>query len=162
MLEVARRTAEQVFIPNTVGGGMRSAEDIRAMLSAGSDKISLNSAVVRDPALITHTSGIYGSQCIVVAIDASHDIDVPPGAVGVVSATWQADRPSVASVSAHRCSGHSSARSASRKTAALTSTSRPCSGWSVVVRRARTTGSTANWAKNSVANSAVRTSTASR
>jgi cyclase len=70
MLDVARRTAEQVFIPYTVGGGMRSAADIRAMLSAGSDKISLNSAAVRDPSLITHTSGIYGSQCIVVAIDA--------------------------------------------------------------------------------------------
>ncbi|HEX9093757.1 MAG TPA: HisA/HisF-related TIM barrel protein, partial [Coriobacteriia bacterium] len=70
MLEVARRTAEQVFIPYTVGGGMRSAADIRAMLAAGSDKISLNSAAVRDPSLITHTSGIYGSQCIVVAIDA--------------------------------------------------------------------------------------------
>ena len=70
MLEVARRTAEQVFIPYTVGGGMRSAADIRAMLSAGSDKVSLNSAAVRDPSLITHTSGIYGSQCIVVAIDA--------------------------------------------------------------------------------------------
>jgi len=70
MLDVARRTAEQVFIPYTVGGGMRSAEDIRAMLQAGCDKISLNSAAVREPKLITHTSGIYGSQCIVVAIDA--------------------------------------------------------------------------------------------
>jgi cyclase len=70
MLEVARRTAEQVFIPYTVGGGMRSSADIRAMLSAGSDKVSLNSAAVRDPSLITTTSGIYGSQCIVVAIDA--------------------------------------------------------------------------------------------
>ncbi len=70
MLDVARRTAEQVFIPYTVGGGMRSALDIRAMLAAGSDKVSLNSAAVRDPALVTHTSGIYGSQCIVVAIDA--------------------------------------------------------------------------------------------
>jgi cyclase len=70
MLEVARRTAEQVFIPYTVGGGMRSPADIRAMLQAGSDKISLNSAAVRDPSLITQTSGVYGSQCIVVAIDA--------------------------------------------------------------------------------------------
>jgi cyclase len=71
MLDVARRTAEQVFIPYTVGGGMRSAADIRAMLQAGSDKISLNSAAVRDPKLISETSGIYGSQCIVVAIDAA-------------------------------------------------------------------------------------------
>jgi cyclase len=70
MLDVAARTAEQVFIPYTVGGGMRSAADIRAMLQAGCDKVSLNSAAVADPSLVTTTSGIYGSQCIVVAIDA--------------------------------------------------------------------------------------------
>lgn len=70
MLEVARRAAEEVFIPYTVGGGMRSADDIRAMLAAGSDKISINSAAVADPALITRTARIFGSQCIVVAIDA--------------------------------------------------------------------------------------------
>lgn len=70
MLDVATRTAEECFIPYTVGGGMRTADDIRAMLKAGADKISLNSAAVRDPALITLTSRIYGSQCIVTAIDA--------------------------------------------------------------------------------------------
>lgn len=70
MLDVASRTAEECFIPYTVGGGMRTAEDIRAMLAAGADKISLNSAAVRNPSLITLTSRIYGSQCIVVAIDA--------------------------------------------------------------------------------------------
>jgi len=70
MLEVARRTAEECFIPYTVGGGMRSSADIRAMLSAGCDKISMNSAAVRAPELITETSRIYGAQCIVVAIDA--------------------------------------------------------------------------------------------
>jgi cyclase len=70
MLDVATRTAEECFIPYTVGGGMRTADDIRAMLKAGADKISLNSAAVRDPSLITLTSRIYGSQCIVTAIDA--------------------------------------------------------------------------------------------
>jgi cyclase len=70
MLDVAARTAEEVFIPYTVGGGMRSAADIRAMLRAGCDKVSLNSAAVATPGLITETSRIYGSQCIVVAIDA--------------------------------------------------------------------------------------------
>jgi cyclase len=70
MLDVARRTAEEVFIPYTVGGGMRSAADIREMLAAGADKISLNSAAVREPKLVRHTAGIYGSQCIVVAVDA--------------------------------------------------------------------------------------------
>jgi cyclase len=70
MLDVAARTAEQVVIPYTVGGGMRSAADIRAMLSAGADKTAINSAAVVDPSLITVTAGVYGSQCIVVAIDA--------------------------------------------------------------------------------------------
>lgn len=70
MLEVAARTAEEVFIPYTVGGGMRSAADIRAMLAAGADKTAINSAAVADPSLITTTTGIYGSQCIVVAVDA--------------------------------------------------------------------------------------------
>jgi cyclase len=70
MLDVATRTAEECFIPYTVGGGMRNAEDIRAMLAAGCDKISMNSAAVADPQLITTTSRIYGAQCIVVAIDA--------------------------------------------------------------------------------------------
>ena len=70
ILDVAARTAKEVFIPYTVGGGMRSAADIRAMLLAGSDKVSLNSAAVKSPELITHTSRIYGAQCIVVAIDA--------------------------------------------------------------------------------------------
>lgn len=72
MLDVAARTAEQVFIPYTVGGGMRSAADIRAMLSAGADKTAINSAAVADPSLITSTAGVFGSQCIVVAIDARH------------------------------------------------------------------------------------------
>lgn len=70
MLEVASKTSEEVFIPYTVGGGMRSAADIRAMLAAGADKISMNSAAVSAPALLTETSRIYGSQCIVIAIDA--------------------------------------------------------------------------------------------
>lgn len=70
MLEVARHAAEEVFIPYTVGGGMRSAADIRAMLAAGCDKISMNSAAVNAPGLIAETARIYGAQCIVVAIDA--------------------------------------------------------------------------------------------
>jgi len=70
MLDVASRTAEEVFIPYTVGGGMRTADDIRAMLAAGCDKTAINSAAVADPSLVTTTARIYGSQCIVVAIDA--------------------------------------------------------------------------------------------
>lgn len=70
MLDVAARTSEEVFIPYTVGGGMRTLADIRAMLSAGADKISVNSAAVASPELITTMAGQFGSQCIVVAIDA--------------------------------------------------------------------------------------------
>lgn len=70
ILDVARGTAEQVFIPYTVGGGIRSIEDIRALLSAGADKVSINSAAVNDPQIVARSSRRFGSQCIVVAIDA--------------------------------------------------------------------------------------------
>ncbi len=70
LLEVVQRTAEQVFIPLTVGGGIRDLEGIRQLLRAGADKVSLNSAAVRDPDLVTQASRWFGSQCIVVAIDA--------------------------------------------------------------------------------------------
>ncbi len=70
IVELARRTAEEVFIPFTIGGGLRSEEDIREVLAAGADKVSLNSAAVRDPELISRGSDRFGAQCIVVAIDA--------------------------------------------------------------------------------------------
>ena len=69
MLDYVRQTAEQVFMPLTVGGGIRSIEDFRNLLNAGADKISVNSAAVRDPALITAASRRFGAQCVVVAID---------------------------------------------------------------------------------------------
>jgi cyclase len=75
IVELARRTAEEVFIPFTIGGGLRSEEDIRAVLAAGADKVSLNSAAVRDPALIERASARFGAQCIVVAIDAKRRED---------------------------------------------------------------------------------------
>ncbi len=70
MHDVVRRTADQVFIPLTVGGGLRTVEDMRAMLHAGADKISVNSAAIRDPDLISQGAESFGTQCIVVAIDA--------------------------------------------------------------------------------------------
>ena len=70
MLDVVRRTAEQVFIPLTVGGGIRTVEDFRTILSAGADKISVNSAALKRPELITEAALRFGSQCVVVAIDA--------------------------------------------------------------------------------------------
>jgi imidazole glycerol-phosphate synthase subunit HisF len=75
ILDLARRTAEQVFIPFTIGGGLRSEEDIRAVLAAGADKVSLNSAAIRDPDLIDRASARFGAQCIVVAIDAKRRDD---------------------------------------------------------------------------------------
>jgi len=75
IVELARRTAEEVFIPFTIGGGLRSEEDIRAVLAAGADKVSLNSSAVRDPTLIERASARFGAQCIVVAIDAKRRED---------------------------------------------------------------------------------------
>ncbi len=70
VLDMVYRTAEEVFIPFTVGGGISTLEDIRAMLSAGADKVSVNTAAVKNPRLIAEASARFGSQCIVVAIDA--------------------------------------------------------------------------------------------
>ncbi|RMF28787.1 MAG: imidazole glycerol phosphate synthase subunit HisF [Chloroflexi bacterium] len=70
MQQVVRQVADQLFIPFTVGGGLRSLADMAAMLEAGADKVSINSAAVRSPQLITEGAKRYGSQCIVVAIDA--------------------------------------------------------------------------------------------
>lgn len=68
--DMVRRVADQVFLPLTVGGGLRSVEDIRRILLAGADKVSVNSAAVRDPDLLTRAAERFGSQCIVLAIDA--------------------------------------------------------------------------------------------
>lgn len=70
LVEVVRRVSEQVFIPLTVGGGLRSVDDIRRMLQAGADKVSLNTAAVYRPELVSRGAAQFGNQCIVVAIDA--------------------------------------------------------------------------------------------
>ena len=70
MVDVVARTAEQVFIPFTVGGGIRSVDDARALLRAGADKVSLNTAAVARPELIGEVADEFGAQCVVVAIDA--------------------------------------------------------------------------------------------
>jgi imidazole glycerol-phosphate synthase subunit HisF len=69
-VELAGRTGEEVFIPYTIGGGIGSLEDIRGILKAGADKVSINTAAVEDPSLITRAAERFGSQCVVVAIDA--------------------------------------------------------------------------------------------
>jgi len=73
ILEVVERTAAVAFMPLTVGGGVRSAEDIRALLNAGADKTAINTAAVENPALINEAAARFGSQCIVVAIDAKRE-----------------------------------------------------------------------------------------
>ena len=70
MIDVVRRTADQVFMPTTVGGGLRNVEDIDAMLRAGADKISLNTAAIERPEFVAEASERFGAQCIVIAIDA--------------------------------------------------------------------------------------------
>src|SRR6185295_16273891 len=75
LIEVVRKTAERVFMPLTVGGGVASVEDIRELLLAGADKTSMNSAAVQNPGLVSEAAERFGSQCIVVAIDAKRKAD---------------------------------------------------------------------------------------
>ena len=76
MVDVVARTADQVFIPLTVGGGVRSVDDVDALLRAGADKVSLNTAAVARPELLTEVAGRFGAQCVVVSVDARR---VQPG-----------------------------------------------------------------------------------
>ena len=85
MLDVVRRTAENVFVPLTVGGGVRSVDDMRAALRAGADKVSVNTAAVERPELIAECANAFGTQCVVLAIDAKRTGD--PAADGVIG--WE-------------------------------------------------------------------------
>jgi cyclase len=84
MVDVVQRVSDQVFIPLTVGGGIRSVEDMRRMLNAGADKVSVNTAAINDPDLVREGARQFGNQCIVVAIDAKR---VPPDAIIESAAT---------------------------------------------------------------------------
>jgi cyclase len=75
MVDVVERTADQVFIPLTVGGGVRSVDDMRELLTAGADKVSINTAAITNPQLINEGAEIFGRQCIVVAVDARRNPD---------------------------------------------------------------------------------------
>lgn len=75
MAEVVRKTAKQVFVPLTVGGGIRTIDDFRDILRAGADKVSVNSAAVRDSSIVARAADRYGNQCVVVAIDVRRRID---------------------------------------------------------------------------------------
>src|SRR5881394_4394522 len=80
MLDVVRRTAEGIYMPLTVGGGIRSVDDVRRLLRAGADKVSLNTAALARPEVIREAAERFGSQCIVVAIDARREGDARWGA----------------------------------------------------------------------------------
>src|SRR3989304_6035254 len=73
LLNVVRKTAEKLFIPLTVGGGVRTYDDVKELLRAGADKVSINTAAVRTPTLITKASKSFGAQCVVVAIDSKRE-----------------------------------------------------------------------------------------
>jgi cyclase len=79
IVDVVARTAEQVFIPFTVGGGVRTVEDVRRILRAGADKVSLNTAAVQDPTVVRAAADEFGDQCVVVAIDARRRVADDPG-----------------------------------------------------------------------------------
>jgi len=79
MIDVVRRVAEKIFIPFCVGGGIRSVEDMSAVIGAGAEKVSVNSAAVRTPSIITDGARRYGSQCIVLGMDAEADSSMPSG-----------------------------------------------------------------------------------
>lgn len=75
LLDIVRRTAEQVFMPLTVGGGIKTIDDIRALLAHGADKISLNTAAVAEPELINRAASRFGNQCVVLSIDVRRQVD---------------------------------------------------------------------------------------
>ncbi len=79
VVELARRAADEVFVPFTIGGGVREVADAQAVLDAGADKVSVNSAAVARPELVTEMAEVFGAQCVVLAIDAKRNLAHPPG-----------------------------------------------------------------------------------
>ena len=102
IIELARRTADNVFIPFTIGGGIRSVEDAQAVLDAGADKVSVNSSALERPELIGELAAVFGAQCVVIAIDAKragdgYDVYVQGGrrkVEGRDAVSWARRRPS--------------------------------------------------------------------
>ncbi|MCX6697066.1 MAG: HisA/HisF-related TIM barrel protein, partial [Methanoregula sp.] len=84
IIELIKRAADQLFLPLTVGGGIRSLDDIQQILRAGADKVSINTSAVHDPALITKGAESFGTQCIVVAMDVRRNFSPNPAAVPVL------------------------------------------------------------------------------
>ena len=95
MIDVVARTADQCFMPLTVGGGVRSVEDVRALLNAGADKVSVNTAALARPALIDECARAFGSQCVVLAVDARREPPTLTGGAGGSDGGSRAGRWSV-------------------------------------------------------------------
>jgi len=89
VVDMVRRVADQVFIPFTVGGGIRTVDDVRAILLAGADKVSINTAAVQNPELVREGAERFGAQCMVVAIDAKRRSGVPQAPSSSSSSSWE-------------------------------------------------------------------------
>jgi cyclase len=146
MVELARRTADEVFIPFTIGGGIRSEADAQAVLDAGADKVSVNSAAVARPELVSELGDVFGAQCVVLAIDAKR-CDV--AGRSTLAATGRAG--DVAGRSTLAATGRAG-DVAGRSTLAATGRRTTVSGWEVYVAGGRTpTGLDAvAWAREAV------------
>jgi cyclase len=89
ILEVIQRAADQLFLPLTVGGGIRTLEDMSQILKSGADKVSINTSAVKDPSLINRGAEKFGTQCIVVAIDVRRNFDIKPGVTPITLSDGQ-------------------------------------------------------------------------
>lgn len=89
ILEVIQRAADQLFLPLTVGGGIRTLEDMSQILKSGADKVSINTSAVKDPSLINRGAEKFGTQCIVVAIDVRRNFDIKPGVTSITLSDGQ-------------------------------------------------------------------------
>ncbi len=108
VVDLARRAADELFIPFTIGGGIRSVDDAQAVLDAGADKVSVNSAAVKDPELIDRLAEVFGTQCVVLAIDARRR-ESAAGDARAGRCSWPVAAPPPASTP---CSGRRTACSA--------------------------------------------------
>src|SRR5918992_845294 len=108
IVELARRTADNVFVPFTIGGGLRSVRDAQAVLDAGADKVSVNSAAVARPELIDELAEQFGAQCVVLAIDAKQVDGSPSWEVFVAGGRTPTGRDAVARAPTRRCARRSS------------------------------------------------------
>ena len=105
MIEVIERAADQLFLPLTVGGGIRTTDDIRQILRAGADKVSMNTSAVERPALITEGANAFGTQCIVIAVDVRRNFEPNPKAAAITLPDGRSCWYEVVTYGGHRPTG---------------------------------------------------------